>query len=150
MWCLGRYLPFLIGDLVPEGNPYWDCFVLLLEIMDLLFSPITSAHETVQLRLLIIIYHQTFQELYPHRSITPKMHYLVHYPDWIDRYASGALFTSAINLDIATFLLISGAALLPTYGAYALKQNTNGLRSLLIIWATSLMWPKPWHGDTRG
>lgn len=97
MWCLGRYLPHIIGDLVPEGNQYWDCFLILLEITDLLFSPTTSVDDTAQLRLLIRTHHETFKKLYPDRSITPKMHYLVHYPDWIDRYVCIGKHTDIIH-----------------------------------------------------
>ena len=103
MWCLGRYLPHIIGGLVPEGNQHWDCFIILLEIMDLLFSPTTSADGTAQLHLLIRTHHETFRELYPNRSITLKMHYLVHYPDWIDRYVPIGRLTDIVYY---TYLLI--------------------------------------------
>lgn len=85
MWCLGRHLPFLIGHLVTEEDPRWECFLLLLDIMDLLFAPVTSDKDTATLRQMISVHHSTFRELYPQRSITPKMHYLVHCPEWIER-----------------------------------------------------------------
>ena len=53
LWCLGRYLPLLIGDLVAEGNEYWECFMLLLEIVDILFAPCISEGQIAHLRLLI-------------------------------------------------------------------------------------------------
>ena len=34
MWCLGRFLPLLIGHHVPEGDCFWENFLLLLTIMD--------------------------------------------------------------------------------------------------------------------
>ena len=42
--------------------------------------------QAVQLNLLIWTHHMRFWELYPDRSITHEMHYLVHYPDWFNRY----------------------------------------------------------------
>ncbi len=46
MWCLGRFLPLLIGHLVPEGDCFWENFLMLLTIVDydqsqLLTKPIT-------------------------------------------------------------------------------------------------------------
>lgn len=38
-WSLARMLPLIIGDLVPEDNPYWKLFLLLLDILDLVMSP---------------------------------------------------------------------------------------------------------------
>lgn len=33
MWILTTYLPLMIGDLVPDDNKEWDCFLILLEIL---------------------------------------------------------------------------------------------------------------------
>ena len=44
MWCLGRCLPILIGDLIPEEHPYWNNFLLLLDIVNELFAPVTHPH----------------------------------------------------------------------------------------------------------
>ena len=40
MWCLGRFLPLMIGVFVPEDDPHWLHFLTLLDIMDYIFSPI--------------------------------------------------------------------------------------------------------------
>jgi hypothetical protein len=34
MWCLGRYLPIIIGDVIPEGYMYWEYYLTHLDIMD--------------------------------------------------------------------------------------------------------------------
>ena len=31
MWCLGRYLPFFIGDKIPDEYPYWENYDEQLE-----------------------------------------------------------------------------------------------------------------------
>ena len=36
MWCLGRMLPFLIGDKIPEEDEHWEHYLLLLSILVLL------------------------------------------------------------------------------------------------------------------
>ena len=42
MWCLGRFLPLHIGSLVPEGDRFWDNYLMLLTIMDYVFAPLTT------------------------------------------------------------------------------------------------------------
>ena len=85
MWCLGKYLPLMIGSLVPFEGEYWQHFLLLLEIIDIVFSPIISLDLLGVLEALIQEYLWKFAHLYPGRSIIPKMHYLVHYPSHIYR-----------------------------------------------------------------
>lgn len=80
MWTLARFLPFAIGHLVPEGNAYWENFLLLLEIMDILFARRIPKDECGYLESLIRDHHTTFKELYPSTSITMKMHSMLHMP----------------------------------------------------------------------
>ena len=85
MWCLGRFLPLLVGDLVPEDNAHWEHFLQLLQIIDYLFAPRTSIAITQHMAILIQDFLSTWRELYPSRSLTLKMHYLVHFPAWAAR-----------------------------------------------------------------
>ena len=80
MWLLGRILPIIIGDLVPEGDPYWENYLLIMKIVDILFS--TNLHEDLfgYLSHLIFCHHSRFTELYPNESVIPKMHFMVHMP----------------------------------------------------------------------
>ena len=86
MWCLGRLLPLMIGDRVPNDNERWKNFLLLLSIMDYVLAPAISLDCVVHLRELIRDHHETFKELYPTCSIIPKMHYIIHYPECIEKY----------------------------------------------------------------
>lgn len=83
MWCLGRYLPFLIGDKIPDGNPFWANYSNHLQIMDEVFAPVIHKERIDYLRMLIEDFLHEFRVLYPERALTPKMHYLVHIPTWI-------------------------------------------------------------------
>lgn len=76
-------LPLIIGDLVPEDNLYWQLFLLLLKIVDLVMAPRCTTAIAAYLRELIHEHHVTFKELYPDRPLTPKLHYMVHIPHWI-------------------------------------------------------------------
>lgn len=80
MWCLGRFLPLMIGNLIPQEDERWQLFNMLLEINDIVFSPIVSEDSIGVLEGLIEEHHETFLALYPGRSVIPKMHYMVHYP----------------------------------------------------------------------
>jgi hypothetical protein len=80
MWCLGKFLPLIIGNKIPEEDEHWQLFCSLLKIMDIVFSPITSLDAIGVLEGLIEEHHEKFCQLYPNKSVIPKMHYLVHYP----------------------------------------------------------------------
>lgn len=40
MWCLLRLLPLMIGSYVPHAHPFWEFFLELCDIVDILFSPV--------------------------------------------------------------------------------------------------------------
>lgn len=71
---------------MPESDPYWDCFLLLLEITSYLLAPRISEDEVAYLNVLIPEHHKIFVELYPEASVIPKMHYLIHAPCLIIKY----------------------------------------------------------------
>ncbi|KAG8177494.1 hypothetical protein JTE90_008678 [Oedothorax gibbosus] len=75
MWTLIRILPLLIGDKIPQGNKFWDLFLLMLTIVDTLVAPVISLAETFQLAENISDHHKFFLELFPLRYLTPKMHF---------------------------------------------------------------------------
>ena len=80
---LYRIITLILGDTVPEENKHWKCFLLLLRICDIVFSPIIPKGYCSVLRILIEEHHSLFSKLYSNTSITPKFHFLVHYPDQI-------------------------------------------------------------------
>jgi len=49
MWCMLRFLPLLIGDLIPHGNKYWELLLLLLSCMEIIFSPSMTSEATIYL-----------------------------------------------------------------------------------------------------
>ena len=73
-------LPFLIGSKVPESDFNWKCFLLLRQIMEIVFCPVVTNSMAVSLKILIIEHHKAFVSLYPSCFI-PKMHFLIHYPE---------------------------------------------------------------------
>ncbi|XP_028413349.1 uncharacterized protein LOC114536220 [Dendronephthya gigantea] len=86
MYCLSKFLPLMVGALVPDDNEHWKLFCLLLDIVDIVFANITSVNAIGVLEGLIEEHHSTFLRIYPGRSIIPKMHYMVHYPSHMMRF----------------------------------------------------------------
>lgn len=80
MWTLGRFLPLAIGHLITEGDEYWENFLGLLHIMDILFARHVTEDACAYLEVLISDHHSTFRELYPGTAITMKMHSMIHMP----------------------------------------------------------------------
>jgi len=75
----------MIGEKVPIDDEHWNNFLLLLTILDYIFAPVISPDCIAHLKDLIDEHHQCYRELYPTCSIIPKMHYIVHYPECIER-----------------------------------------------------------------
>ena len=79
MWCLALYLPFIIGDKIPEEDEMWHLF-LKREIMAMCFSPAISKDQLAYFQILIEGHHKKFCRIYSACSIIPKMHYMIHMP----------------------------------------------------------------------
>ena len=79
-WTLGRLLPLMIGDMVPEDDVHWQHYLTTLEIANYILAPEIHPDEVAYLGVILPQHHQTFVELYPGKSVIPKMHYLLHIP----------------------------------------------------------------------
>ena len=78
MWLLRRLLPIVVGSYVPQDDKKWNNFVLL-DIVDTFARRITEDTPGV-FNCLIEEHHTNFTQLYPHQSVIPKMHFMVHTP----------------------------------------------------------------------
>ena len=86
MWLLARVFPLLVGDLVPRDDKNWLCFLKLLKISEICVAPVLSEGSAAFVELLIEEHHSEFKRLYPNDSITPKMHFMVHFSRQILSY----------------------------------------------------------------
>ena len=77
---LGHILPLLVGDLIPDDDEYWELFLKMMDITDILFSPKTSDDHAAYVATLIREHHYDFHRLYPDHNIIPKMHFMLHMP----------------------------------------------------------------------
>ena len=88
IWCLARLLPLMIGEHIPLNNANWNNFTLLVTIIDYIFAPLTSDEISSYVAMLLKEHHERFTELYPNSPIIPKMHYMIHLPEWMRRHVS--------------------------------------------------------------
>lgn len=79
-WTLGRLLPLMVGDKVPEDDTHWHHYLQTLQITDYVLAPEIHCDEVALLKVLLTDHHNTFAEIYPDASVIPKMHYLLHVP----------------------------------------------------------------------
>jgi len=82
IWIFLRILPFVIGDLVAEDNEVWEVYLLLRHICDIVFAP--AVHETwLPVLDQAISDHNRLLVNLCGAHLTPKCHFLVHYPRMI-------------------------------------------------------------------
>lgn len=86
MWNLVVNLPLMVGDLVPDADEEWECFLLLLDILQICVSPVISKDLVHYLTTLIEMYLFTFCKCNPHKNIIPKQHYMIYFPSQILKY----------------------------------------------------------------
>lgn len=84
-WCFVRIFSFAVGDLVPRGNKYWQLYILLRQIMDIICAPYVHRKEIDLLRVLIKEYLTMRMELFADVGLKNKHHHLVHYPRLIEQ-----------------------------------------------------------------
>lgn len=85
MWELATILPFVLAPYVSKDDENWDNFMLLLEICRMIFSDCIKKDMLEYLKDCISIYLTNFQSFYD-LHLTPKQHYLTHYPSLILKY----------------------------------------------------------------
>lgn len=50
-WCLLRLLPQLFADNIPEGNDFWELYLVLSEIVDIVVAPKVSRSSVAYVQL---------------------------------------------------------------------------------------------------
>ena len=81
---LARILPLLLADCFDDDgddDPHWECYLCLLQIINICLSPVVTVDMCATLKVLIEEHHTRFREVYTEQTIIPKMHYMCHYPE---------------------------------------------------------------------
>lgn len=84
-WCLVRNAPLIFGDLVEREDTCWQLLLLLIQIVNIVFSPTVSHGMTCYLKHLIFEHHTLFKSVFPEHNLIPKHHHMIHYPSAIRR-----------------------------------------------------------------
>jgi hypothetical protein len=79
-WCLIRNITCIVGHKVPRDECHWQLLILLLEILDIVFAPKVNEGLSIYLAYVIAEHHELLSQLYPEKKLTPKHHFLIHYP----------------------------------------------------------------------
>ena len=77
--CLLVYMCLLCGDKVPEENAGWEVLCSLLDVYKLVTAPKISLEATYMLKAKIQDHLTLYQDVFK-LPLTPKQHFLVHYP----------------------------------------------------------------------
>ena len=78
----------MIGECVPESDRKYQCILLLLSCLSICMALTVTSEDAAILATLIRDHHGLFKEEYPEQGITPKMHYMVHFPSEIIQYST--------------------------------------------------------------
>lgn len=79
MLTLTTYFGILLGDLVPENEPSWIFYAIILEILEILLGRFFSKVKIEYLQTLIEQHHILFRQIF-NTHLKPKYHFLLHYP----------------------------------------------------------------------
>lgn len=82
-----RFLGLLIGDRIPEHDPYWQLHLKLCQLLDICLAKSLSQKKAVTIKVLV----EEFNSMYV--SVTgdllkPKMHFLLHYAMVLEKNGS--------------------------------------------------------------
>lgn len=79
IWSLAVITLLILGPLIEYGNKYWDNYMSLLQITSIICGEEISIEMVGFLEHEIESYLRSFVSLY-HCNLTPKQHFLIHYP----------------------------------------------------------------------
>ncbi|PIK50491.1 hypothetical protein BSL78_12620 [Apostichopus japonicus] len=84
--CLCRLLPLMVGSFIPQDSKEWQVLLKLLDVVQYCMSKKVTRALTIFLADLIEEFLTMYFEAFPHVSMKPKAHYLVHYPEMLLQY----------------------------------------------------------------
>ena len=85
-WQLYLIMPQILGQYMDEGNDAWLCYLLLREVTDLVFAPVIERSCLTFLEDLIAQFLTHYVSVFGVGQLTPKHHYMIHYPRLISLY----------------------------------------------------------------
>ena len=77
-----KILPYILNSI--KDHTHVKFIIELIEITQILFAPLLFRETLQKLRAMIEKHLKTFRELFPENNITPKQHYMLHFPSQIE------------------------------------------------------------------
>ena len=85
-WKLFLLLPQILGKYLDRGDLSWETYLLLRDVTDIVFAPVVRKSILSFLEGLILQFLTLFSEVFGTDALTPKHHYMIHYPRLIGLY----------------------------------------------------------------
>ena len=80
-----RFISFIVGDFVPEGDPHWELIICLKKIVDILHARSIDLEEILFVENLISEHHRIYISLFGN-TLKPKHHNMLHYGRLLRRF----------------------------------------------------------------
>lgn len=80
-----RYFGLLVGDFVSTDDDYWQLYIVLRKIMDLLMSSMINEASCQLLKFLVAELNELYLSL-SGECLKPKFHFLVHYHSMLSKF----------------------------------------------------------------
>uniref|UniRef100_H2XV64 C2H2-type domain-containing protein n=1 Tax=Ciona intestinalis TaxID=7719 RepID=H2XV64_CIOIN len=84
-WCVFRLLPFIVGNCIPVTNENWKLYLLLADIMDVIFAPVVTDILLEQLDYNISVFYSQMLCV-AKEFVKPKFHFMLHYARLIQQH----------------------------------------------------------------
>jgi hypothetical protein len=78
-------LPFVIADKISITDEYWQLYLILSKIIDIVYTREISVGMSHELELLVREHHENFKSLHPEITFKKKNHNMIHYGESIRR-----------------------------------------------------------------
>jgi hypothetical protein len=74
-----RHIPFFMSSKVGGDDAHWKCLLLLIQIQQIVMSPLVNEQSVNHISQLIQQHNDKFLDLYP-ADFIPKLHFMEHFP----------------------------------------------------------------------
>ena len=86
MWNFLRFFPLQFSPFIPADEPLWELVILLVSIVDVVMSPCQCPESIALMHTHIQDFNDIVRETFGSDSLTPKMHFLTHYPSLTSKF----------------------------------------------------------------
>ncbi|XP_036146952.1 uncharacterized protein LOC118648006 isoform X1 [Monomorium pharaonis] len=97
------HLPILLHHDIPTDNQHWQCFLLLVGLVKLIWSPALTVESLTAIEALVHEHQNLYVKLYP-GNFFPKLHMLVHLAAQMHTHGPGR-FQSCIRAESKHFVV---------------------------------------------